>query len=103
MLKPYTARQSTMIVNNVVKACKDPSKLSKQAYKYLYLCSGFIAHYNHGGFIGYYSREGKLREDILRFKDSNQWTNFKPEDRDYYYYQSKAWIYNSIVNAIKGA
>jgi hypothetical protein len=42
MLTPYTERQKTMIVNNVIKAVKDPDKLSKQAYKYLYLCSGFM-------------------------------------------------------------
>lgn len=100
MLTSYTEKQAAMIRNNILKALDDPAKLSKQAYKYLYLCSGFIAHYNHGGFIGYYKREGKLREDILRFKDCNQWTNFRPEDDNYAYYQSKAKIYNSIVSAI---
>jgi hypothetical protein len=102
MLTPYTEKQKTMIVNNVLKAIDDPAKLSKQAYKYLYLCSGFIAHYNHSGFIGHY-RWNSLRGDILYFAGWNEWRNFTPADRDYEYYASKADIYNRIVNAIKGA
>ena len=102
MLTPYTERQKTMIVNNVIKAVKDPAKLSKQAYKYLYLCSGFIAHYNHAGFIGHY-RWNNLGADIVQFADWNEWRNFTPNDRDYEYYKSKADIYNRIINSlIKG-
>lgn len=100
MLKPYTERQKTTIVNNVIKAVKDPDKLSKQAYKYLYLCSGFIAHYNHAGFIGHY-RWNSLRGDILHFADWNEWRNFKPGDQNYEYYKSKADIYNRIVDSLK--
>ena len=103
MITPYTEKQSTMIVNNVLKAINDPSKLSKQAYKYLYLCGGFIAHYDHQGFIYYYNRSGKLKQDLLDNARINQWLNFTPIDRDYQYYQSKARIYNRIINAIKGA
>jgi hypothetical protein len=99
MITPYTERQKSMIVSNVIKAVKDPDKLSKQAYKYLYLCSGFIAHYDHGGFISYYQRHS-LKADILRFRDSNQWKNFTPNDRDYQYYQSKADIYNRIIQSM---
>jgi hypothetical protein len=102
MLTPYTEKQASMIVNNVLKALNDPSKLSKQAYKYLYLCSGFIVHYNHQGFMSYYNRSGKLKQDILRNARINQWRNFTPMDRDYQYYQSKARIYNRIINAIGG-
>jgi hypothetical protein len=103
MITPYTEKQSTMIVNNVLKAINDPAKLSKQAYKYLYLCSGFIAHYNHQGFISYYKTEGKLKKDLLDNARINQWLNFTPIDRDYQYYQSKARIYNRIINAIERA
>lgn len=99
MLTPYTERQKTMIVNNVVKAVKDAAKLSKQAYKYLYLCSGFIAHYDHAGFIGYY-RRNSLVNDIVKFADWNEWRNFTPNDRDYEYYKSKADIYNRIINSL---
>jgi hypothetical protein len=99
MLAPYTKRQESMIVSNVMKAVDNPAKLSKQAYKYLYLCSGFIAHYDHGGFISYYQRNS-LKADLLRFRDSNQWKNFTPHDRDYQYYKSKADIYNRIIQSI---
>ena len=99
MITPFTEKQKSMIVSNVLKAVDNPDKLSKQAYKYLYLCSGFIAHYDHGGFISYY-RRNSLKADILRFKDWNQWKNFTPSDRDYQYYKSKADIYNRIVQSI---
>jgi hypothetical protein len=99
MLTPYTERQKTMIVNNVIKAVKDPEKLSKKGYDFLYLCSGFIAHYNKNGFIGHY-RWNSLRGDILHFADWNEWRNFKPGDQNYEYYKSKADIYNRIVDSL---
>ena len=99
MLTPYTERQNSMIVSNVLKALDNPDKLSKQAYKYLYLCAGFIAHYNHYGFISYY-RQNSLKADILRFQRLNQWRNFTPNDRDYEYYKSKADIYNRIIQSM---
>lgn len=103
MLTPYTDRQKATIINNVIKAVKDPAKLSKQGYKYLYLCSGFIAHYDHSGFISYYFRHD-LKSDILRFSDWNRWNNIPSDHCDYQYYQSKADIYQSIVNKLsKGA
>ena len=100
MLTPYTERQKTMIINNVIKAVKDPEKLSKQGYDFLYLCSGFIAHYNRNGFIGHY-RWNSLRGDILHFADWNELRNFKPGDQNYEYYKSKADIYNRIVDSLK--
>jgi hypothetical protein len=98
-LTPYTERQATLIVNNVVRACSDITKLNGTGYKYINLCSGFIAHFNRYGFIDYYSRNS-LREDILRNADMNQWRNFRPGDRDYEYYMAKADIYRRIVEAI---
>jgi len=100
MLIPYTERQKTMIVNNVIKAVKDPEKLSKQGYKYLYLCSGFIAHYNHHGFIGYYREPGKLFCDLVEYERWNKWENFRPNDQDYEYYRSKADIYSRIYKTL---
>jgi len=98
-LVPHTERQATLIVNNVVRACNDIEKLNNTGYKYLYLCSGFIAHFNRYGFIDHYSRHS-LREDILRNAQMNQWRNFRPGDRDYEYYMAKADIYRRIVEAI---
>lgn len=98
-LTPYTERQATLIVNNVVRACSDITKLNGTGYKYINLCSGFIAHFNRYGFIDHYSRNS-LREDILRNAEMNKWRNFRPGDRDYDYYMAKADIYRRIVEAI---
>ena len=99
-LTPYTERQKTLIVNNIVRACKDITKLNAIGYKYINLCSGFIAHYNRYGFIDHYSRYHSLRSDILLNADMNQWRNFRPSDREYEYYMAKAEIYNRILEAI---
>ena len=99
MLKPYTEAQKKRISNNVIKACGDITKLSKQAYNYLYLCSGFIAHYNHAGFIDHYTHYS-LQKDIEANARMNQWHNFTPQDRDYAYYMSKRDIYNMILGRI---
>jgi hypothetical protein len=98
-LTPLTERQKALIVSNVVKACKNIDHLNKTGYKYLYLCSGFIAHYNLYGFIASYTGE-TLKRDILSYAGQNQWKNFRPGERDYDYYMSKADVYNRILAQI---
>jgi hypothetical protein len=98
-LAPLTERQKTLIVSNVVKACKNIDNLNKTGYKYLYLCSGFIAHYDLYGFIASYTGE-TLKRDILSYAGQNQWKNFRPGERDYDYYMSKADVYNRILAQI---
>ncbi len=98
-LAPLTERQKTLIVSNVVKACKNIDNLNKTGYKYLYLCSGFIAHYDLYGFIASYTSE-TLKRDILSYAGQNQWKNFRPGERDYDYYMSKADVYNRIIAQI---
>jgi hypothetical protein len=99
MLKPLTDRQKTLIVNNVVSACKDINKLNKTGYNFLYLASGFIAHYNIHGFKAFYS-DYSLRKEILLNVKQNMWTNFTPRDRDFDYYMSKADVYRRIVEQV---
>lgn len=99
-LTPLTERQKVLIVSNVVKACKNIDNLNKTGYKYIYLCSGFIAHYDLYGFISAYSQPGKLKRDILSYAGQNQWKNFHAGERDYEYYMSKADVYNRIVSQI---
>ncbi len=98
-LAPLTERQKTLIVSNVVKACKNIDNLNKTGYKYLYLCSGFIAHYDLYGFIASYTGE-TLKRDILSYAGQNQWKNFRPGESDYDYYMSKADVYNRIIAQI---
>lgn len=104
MIKPLTPRQQSLIVNSVVRAIKsgDIEHLTKTAYNFLYLCSGFIAHYDLWGFRDYYRDTEKLRHDIILHTQANMWYNFTPRDRDYEYYMSKRDCYNAIVARIRG-
>ena len=47
----------------------DIGNLKPVAYEFLYLLSGFIAHYDINGFKHYYSSTDKLRSDILSSSD----------------------------------
>ena len=63
-LTPLTERQKTLIVNNVVKAVKNIDTLNETGYRYLYLASGFIAHYDLHGFIDFYRNVSLKNEKI---------------------------------------
>lgn len=91
-----TENQKKAIIRNVVSACYDISKLSKCGYDFLYQATGFIAHYDIGGFMHYYSCEGNLIADILKNQRDNQLGNFCEHD-DYY---EKAMLDKEIYNAI---
>jgi hypothetical protein len=95
-LEPLKEGHKAAIVANVLKACKDISKLSAVGYNFLYLASGFIAHYNRLGFKGYYEN-GDLPKDILANDSANMWYNFRPGDPHFEYYASRADVYRRIV------
>jgi hypothetical protein len=94
-----TFKEQDLIVKNVIKACSDISKLNKRGYNFLYLCSGFIAHYNIHGFKANYE-DSSLTSDILRNKEWNRYENFKEGDQNYHYYKSKAAVYKKIVDKL---
>jgi hypothetical protein len=98
-LTPLTERQKTLIVNNVVKACKNIDNLNKTGYNFVYLCSGFIAHYDLYGFIASYTGE-TLKRDLISYAGQNQWNNFRPGERDYEYMMAKKDVYNRILSEI---
>lgn len=100
MLEPLSPEKQKRIVSNVVKAVNDIDKLSKTAYNYLYLCSGFIAHNDYWGFVRHYKYHADLAQDLLQNSQQNQWRNFRPGERDYEYYKSKADVYKSITAQI---
>jgi hypothetical protein len=100
MLVAHTPQQQKNIVNNLVAACRDIKKLNKTGYGFIYLASGFIAHYNLNGFIDYYTHESNLRNAILSNQRNNQWANFSPSDKNYAYYMSKRDIYNAVCEKI---
>lgn len=95
-MKLLTKRQETMIINNIVEACKDITKLKKYAYNYLYLCSGFIAHYDLYGFIDFY-KENSLLKDLIQNNNANLWENFTVKDKDFAYYNQKRQIYSKAI------
>ena len=99
MLTPLTQRQQDLIVANVVQAVKDIEALNSTGYNFLYLASGFIAHYSINGFKGHYTTYS-LEKDILDNARSNMWLNFGPGDRDYAYYKSKAEVYQRVIAGI---
>ena len=98
-MEALTIKEQDLIYKNVIKACSDISKLNKRGYNYLYLCSGFIAHYNIHGFKSHYEDTSLIR-DILSNKESNTWNNFREGDRDYHYYKSKAEVYKKIIDKL---
>jgi hypothetical protein len=98
-MQAFTPKQQQLIVSNIIKACGDIEKLNFTGYKFLYLCSGFIAHYDLQGFKSYYT-ESNLVHDIFAYQFMNKYSNFSPKDKDYEYYMSKKAIYSAIVNGI---
>lgn len=103
MLQPMTEKEEKAIVKSVVNAIvkENINLLTKKAYNFVMLSSGFIAHYNHAGFKQYYENTCKLRANILAFQPQNQWANFRIGERDYHYYMQKKEIYNAICEEIK--
>lgn len=99
-LTPLTERQKALIVSNVVKACRNIDNLNKSGYKFINLCSGFIAHYDLYGFISAYSEPNSLKRDIISYAGQNQWSNFRPGERDYEYMMAKKDVYNRILSQI---
>jgi hypothetical protein len=100
-----TENQIIMIVNSVRLVVEKNSidYLTKSAYEFLYLSSGFIAHYNLYGFMDHYRDVSDLVRDILNNEPMNRWENFRPGEKDYDYYHQKAEIYVRIVKAVEKA
>lgn len=102
IMKLKTERQITLIVNSFKRVFEqnDIDQLTKQAYNFIYLASGFIAHYNLYGFRETYRNVSDLKTDILRNAGMNQWSNFREGERNYEYYMQKKEIYNKILDLI---
>jgi len=100
-IKPYSEQEETRIIQDCIKAANDINTLSEKAYRFLYLSSGFIAHYDRFGFMANYREPGSLKADILNFQRDNQWRNFSPRDDNYDYYMQKKRIYNAICDGLK--
>jgi hypothetical protein len=101
-IKPITPRQKSLIISSFKRVFRtgDIEHLTSSAYRYIYLASGFIAHYNIHGFRDAYRDVELLRGDILSNAAGNSWRNFRPGDKDYDYYKSKAEVYQGILEVV---
>lgn len=100
-MKPIDTKTQSLIIKNVIAACGDIEKLNKRGYEFLYLCSGFIAHYDIEGFKDYY-RDHSLVADIESNYQQNQFRNFRTGEAHADYYHSKRDIYNAILGNLLG-
>jgi hypothetical protein len=99
-IQALTDKEQNLILKNVVAACCDIGKLNKRGYTFLYLASGFIAHYNLDGFKEAFGNGAALRRAILSNQQNNQWNNFRVGEKNAEYYFSKRDVYNAICAAI---
>jgi hypothetical protein len=97
-----TPRQRQLIVSSLRKvfATGDIENLTKAAYGFVMLSSGFIAHYSVYGFRGEYQNVDNLKRELVENAPMNQWKNFHPGNRDYDYVMQKRDIYNEILDLI---
>jgi hypothetical protein len=101
-LQPILESDAIRIKNNLIKASTiDINLLSEAGYHFIHLASGFIAHYDRGGFIAEYGTANNLADDILRYQPDNQWHNFSSSHKDYEYMMQKKEIYNEVCKGIK--
>jgi hypothetical protein len=83
-------------------------KMNKSGYGFIYLASGFIAHFNMYGFMEAYGAMSekedylehgdmtKLALAIIENAEPNKWLNFRSGEKDYDYMMQKARIYKEI-------
>jgi hypothetical protein len=95
-MEKIDTKTQALIIKNVLAACGNIEKLNKRGYNFLYLCSGFIAHYNIENFKEYY-RDHSLVADLEANYEQNQWRNYREGERFASYYHSKRDIYNAIL------
>jgi hypothetical protein len=95
-MQSIDTKTQALIIKNVLAACGNIDKLNKRGYEFLYLCSGFIAHYDIEGFKEYY-RDNSLAADIEANYSQNQWKNYRTGEKYADYYHSKRDIYNAIL------
>jgi hypothetical protein len=96
MIPPIPEKQKTLIIKNLVSACKDINKLNGTGYRFISTASGFIAHYDINGFKAYYDRH-KLQKNIEVNAPYNMFNNFREGDENYAYYMSRKDIYQRVL------
>ena len=78
----------------------DMAKLSKDAYDFIHILSGFIAHFNQRGFIDYYANVADFMADLensSEIANPNYYTNdIFSQDEQSEYYATKSRILKGI-------
>lgn len=91
-------------IERVIKT-KDITKLTKSAYKFVMNMSGFIAHYNHEGFMDYYSNVNDFINDLKWSSDTLRpdyyiTDRYFSEGEQSEYYASKTRILQHIASLV---
>jgi hypothetical protein len=100
-LEPLNMEEEQNIIRDRVKAAGNIETLTDNAYRFLNLSNGFIAHYNRFGFMDNYREPGSLKQDILVYQNHNQWRNFRHGERGDEYFIQKRDIYNAVCDCLK--
>jgi hypothetical protein len=100
MLHSLEPEKVSRIIKNTLEACTDITGLSLEAYRWINLRAGFIAHYDRDGFIEEYQTCQNLRENILANQIHNTSCNRSRNDKDYPYYLQQCEMYQQIVERL---
>lgn len=98
------------IYNNIKRIIetKNIDLLTKASYKFLYLTSGFIAHYDINGFKAHYSEVADLITNLKRSSDLRDYDRyikdgfFQKDDHSKDYYTSKSALYKKLYDYLEG-
>jgi hypothetical protein len=88
------------MIGNILDACREIRKLSLEAYRWIHLRAGFIAHYDLEGFIEEYQTCQNLRDNIIANQIHNTSCNRSRKDRDYPYCLEQCEMYQQIVERL---
>jgi hypothetical protein len=100
MLHSLDPERASRIIGNLLDACRDITRLSLEAYRWINLRAGFIAHFDLDGFIEEYQTCQNLRENILANQIHNTSCKRSGKDRDYPYYLQQCEMYQQIVERL---
>ena len=100
MLHPLEKETALRVLNNILAACRDITCLSLEAYRWIHLRAGFIAHFDLDGFIEEYQTCQNLRDNILANQIHNTCCNRSKKDKDYDYYLQQCDMYQQIVERL---
>ena len=85
---------------------KDITKLTKDAYNFTHILSGFIAHYDRNGFMNYYENVADFVEDLQNSSDIKR-PGYYTEDSYFSkgdqaeYYADKSEILKFVADLVK--